>query len=153
MILVDIGVQDSSNYVCDLVKPVLTCFFDSDSRVRYYACESLYNIVKVARGSVLVFFNDVFDGLSKVRAKCLFALLWVDCSVLWLAQHGEQLEWWSNEKLGTLLSLRFDNVIVPSHVRYACEKWIPPADVIRLLWFCDFSRYVCQSLWHRILYM
>jgi len=75
MILVDIGVQDSSNYVCDLVKPVLTCFFDSDSRVRYYACESLYNIVKVARGSVLVFFNDVFDGLSKVRAKCLFALL------------------------------------------------------------------------------
>jgi len=58
--------QESSNYVCDLVKPVLTCFFDSDSRVRYYACESLYNIVKVARGSVLVFFNDIFDGLSKV---------------------------------------------------------------------------------------
>jgi len=61
------GVQESSNYVCDLVKPVLTCFFDSDSRVRYYACESLYNIVKVTRGSVLLFFNDIFDGLSKVR--------------------------------------------------------------------------------------
>ena len=52
--------------MCELVKPVLTCFFDSDSRVRYYACESLYNIVKVARGSVLIFFNDIFDGLSKV---------------------------------------------------------------------------------------
>lgn len=34
--------------------------------MRYYACEALYNIAKVARGSVLPFFNDVFDGLSKV---------------------------------------------------------------------------------------
>ena len=34
--------------------------------MRYYACEALYNIVKVARGSVLSFFNEVFDGLSKV---------------------------------------------------------------------------------------
>ena len=58
--------QDASNYVNELVKPVLSCFFDSDSRVRYYGCESLYNIVKVARSSVLPFFNDIFDGLSKV---------------------------------------------------------------------------------------
>lgn len=53
-------------YVNDLVKPVLTCFFDADSRIRYYGCESLYNIVKVARSAVLPFFNDIFDGLSKV---------------------------------------------------------------------------------------
>ena len=26
---------------------VLVCFSDPDSRVRYYACESLYNIAKV----------------------------------------------------------------------------------------------------------
>jgi len=52
--------------VNELVKPVLSCFFDSDSRIRYYGCEALYNIVKVARGSVLPFFNDIFDGLSKV---------------------------------------------------------------------------------------
>ena len=51
----------------ELVRPVLACFHDQDSRVRYYACESLYNIVKVARGAVLPFFNDIFDGLSKVR--------------------------------------------------------------------------------------
>jgi len=68
--------QESSNYVCDLVKPVLTCFFDSDSRVRYYACESLYNIVKVARGSVLIFFNDIFDGLSKVVSAICVLCLW-----------------------------------------------------------------------------
>ena len=54
----------------NLIPPVLTCFYDQDSRVRYYACEALYNIAKVARGSVLPFFNDVFDGLSKVSIQC-----------------------------------------------------------------------------------
>lgn len=47
---------------------MLTCFNDADSRLRYYACEALYNIVKVARGSVLPHFNVLFDGLSKVRS-------------------------------------------------------------------------------------
>ena len=51
----------------ELVQPVLTCFEDPDARVRYYACEALYNISKVARGAVLVFFNNIFDGLCKVR--------------------------------------------------------------------------------------
>ena len=48
-------------YTGQLVSPVLACFGDPDSRVRYYACEALYNIVKVARASVLLYFNDVFD--------------------------------------------------------------------------------------------
>jgi vacuole morphology and inheritance protein 14 len=34
--------------------------------VRYYACESLYNVAKVARGDVLKYFNEIFDALSKV---------------------------------------------------------------------------------------
>ena len=67
--------QDSGMYVNDLVKPVLSCFFDSDSRVRYYGCESLYNIVKVARSAVLPFFNDIFDGLSKVRVDLCLLLM------------------------------------------------------------------------------
>ena len=57
--------QESCTYINDLVLPVVTCFHDVDSRVQYYACEALYNIVKVARGAVLPFFNDIFDGLSK----------------------------------------------------------------------------------------
>jgi hypothetical protein len=46
---------------------VLACFTDQDARVRYYACESMYNIAKVAKGEILVFFNDIFDALCKVR--------------------------------------------------------------------------------------
>ncbi|EHB15464.1 VAC14-like protein [Heterocephalus glaber] len=57
--------KDSGLYLKELIEPVLTCFNDADSRLRYYACEALYNIVKVARGAVLPHFNVLFDGLSK----------------------------------------------------------------------------------------
>lgn len=46
----------------------MKCFSDQDSRVRYYACESLYNISKVAESLILQFFNEIFDGLCKLSA-------------------------------------------------------------------------------------
>ncbi|KAG0226910.1 hypothetical protein BGW41_004018 [Actinomortierella wolfii] len=57
-----------STYLDIIVQPVVTCFSDPDSRVRYYACESMYNIAKVARGSILRYFNELFDSLSKLYA-------------------------------------------------------------------------------------
>lgn len=36
--------------------------------MRYYACESMYNIAKVAKGEILVYFNEVFDALCKLAA-------------------------------------------------------------------------------------
>jgi vacuole morphology and inheritance protein 14 len=54
---------------------VLACFTDQDARVRYYACESMYNIAKVAKGEILVFFNDIFDALCKVLISLLIALI------------------------------------------------------------------------------
>jgi hypothetical protein len=59
------------------VPPVLACFSDQDARVRYYACESMYNIAKVAKGEVLLFFNDIFDALSKVGHPLLFSFFLV----------------------------------------------------------------------------
>ena len=38
----------SAGYTADLIRPILTCMSDTDSRVRYYACESLYNVTKVS---------------------------------------------------------------------------------------------------------
>lgn len=60
--------KDTGQYTEELVHPVLACFFDPDSRVRYYACEALYNVAKVARGSVLIYFNDIFSALSTLAA-------------------------------------------------------------------------------------
>ena len=57
---------DVDKYLDLLVPPVLECFEDPESRVCYYACESMYNIAKVARNNVLRYFNQIFDGLCKL---------------------------------------------------------------------------------------
>ncbi|KAJ2964699.1 hypothetical protein NQZ79_g485 [Umbelopsis isabellina] len=55
-------------YLDIIVAPVLSCFTNQDPRVRYYACESMYNIAKVAKGDILRYFNSVFDGMCKLAA-------------------------------------------------------------------------------------
>ena len=60
--------HEAHNYLDTLLPPVLHCFDDPESRVRYYACESLYNIAKVARVHILHYFNHIFDGLCKLFA-------------------------------------------------------------------------------------
>ena len=58
--------EESASYVSELVKPVLNCMDDSDSRVRFYACESLYNVTKVVRDAILPLFNECFIAMAKV---------------------------------------------------------------------------------------
>lgn len=60
--------SEIDKYLHLLIPPVIECFDDPESRVCYYACESLYNIAKVARGSVLKYFNQIFEGLCKLFA-------------------------------------------------------------------------------------
>ncbi|KAL1865251.1 hypothetical protein VTK73DRAFT_5434 [Phialemonium thermophilum] len=55
-------------YLDVIVPPVLACFADQDPRVRYYACEAMYNIAKVAKGEILIYFNHIFDALCKLGA-------------------------------------------------------------------------------------
>ncbi|KAF4643179.1 HEAT repeat-containing protein [Toxoplasma gondii] len=49
-----------------LLPPLLRAFSDPEPRVRYYACEALYNVLKVAQTSALPFLNDIFDGICKL---------------------------------------------------------------------------------------
>ncbi|KAK2784625.1 hypothetical protein FQN53_008343 [Emmonsiellopsis sp. PD_33] len=63
-----LGSDEVAPYLCEIVPPVLACFTDQDARVRYYACESMYNIAKVAKGELLLFFNDIFDALCKLAS-------------------------------------------------------------------------------------
>lgn len=39
---------------------------DSDTRVRYFAAESLYNIAKIGRQSIIQFMPEIFGSLSKL---------------------------------------------------------------------------------------
>ena len=45
---------------------VIPCLSDAEGRVRYYAAESLYNVVKTTRAAALPFLPDIFDALAKV---------------------------------------------------------------------------------------
>ncbi|KAJ6324299.1 hypothetical protein OIU76_011576 [Salix suchowensis] len=65
---VDILPDKHYNRILKIVPPVLDSFADQDSRVRYYACEALYNIAKVVRGDFIIFFNKIFDALCKLSA-------------------------------------------------------------------------------------
>ncbi|KAK8613890.1 hypothetical protein V6N13_101644 [Hibiscus sabdariffa] len=60
--------SEASQHLEQIVPPVLNSFSDQDSRVRYYACEALYNIAKVVRGDFIIFFNQIFDALCKLSA-------------------------------------------------------------------------------------
>ncbi|ODN81757.1 hypothetical protein L202_02141 [Cryptococcus amylolentus CBS 6039] len=60
--------QDVAPYLGRIIPPVLACFQDPESRLRYHACESLYNIAKVSKGEILVHFNEIFDALSKLSS-------------------------------------------------------------------------------------
>ncbi|KAJ2658108.1 hypothetical protein IWW48_004206 [Coemansia sp. RSA 1200] len=51
-----------------IVPPIVSALSDGESKVRYFACESLYNVTKVSRGHILRWFNDIFDGLARVTA-------------------------------------------------------------------------------------
>jgi vacuole morphology and inheritance protein 14 len=53
-------------YLPLLLPPVVHCFQDPESRVRYYACEALFNIAKVARQRILGSFNEIFAGLCEL---------------------------------------------------------------------------------------
>jgi vacuole morphology and inheritance protein 14 len=57
---------DVAPYMEKFVGPLLDCFVDPENRIRYFSAECLYNIAKVSKGEILVYFNDIFDALSKV---------------------------------------------------------------------------------------
>ena len=61
-------------YMKGFLEPLLICFSDPENRVRYFSAECLYNIAKVSKGEVLVYFNPIFDALSKASPLVLFFL-------------------------------------------------------------------------------
>ena len=60
--------QDAKEFAETLTRPILGCCSDPDIRVRYYAVESLYNVAKTCRSSILFMLNEIFIATSEVIA-------------------------------------------------------------------------------------
>lgn len=60
--------KDTEKYINEIVFPVLSCCMDPDGKVRYSATESLYNVVKIARNSILTVFPEIFSSLAKLSS-------------------------------------------------------------------------------------
>ncbi|KAF8238983.1 ARM repeat-containing protein [Tricholoma matsutake] len=65
---------DVAPYMEKFVGPLLDCFVDPENRIRYFSAECLYNIAKVSKGEILVYFNDIFDALSKLAADSVISV-------------------------------------------------------------------------------
>jgi len=82
---VAIGLErDVRLFLPQLVKPVLDLFQDDDARVRFYACEAMYNVSKRCDDAILAHFNPVFNGLCMLYAD-------VDQEVVNGVQHLDRL--------------------------------------------------------------
>jgi vacuole morphology and inheritance protein 14 len=80
---------DIAPYMEKFVDPLLVCFTDTENRIRYFSAECLYNIAKVSKGEVLVYFNPIFDALSKVSELWVSPDIFVNVNVLQLAADSE----------------------------------------------------------------
>ncbi|KAG1334170.1 protein VAC14 [Cocos nucifera] len=121
--------KDAALYLEQIVPPVLNSFLDQDSRVRYYACEALYNIAKVVRGDSIIFFNKIFDALCKLSAdsdaNVQSAAHLLDRLVKDIVTEGDQF---SIEEFIPLLRERM-NVLNP-YVRQFLVGWITVLDSV-----------------------
>jgi vacuole morphology and inheritance protein 14 len=60
--------DDLTPLVSYLINPVLFCFRDPDSKIRYAAVESMYNISKICRSQVLLLFDQIFKPMTELFA-------------------------------------------------------------------------------------
>ena len=67
-VAIALGPSGLPTYLDDIIQPILACFGDADARVRYYACEALYNVAKVAKGEILASLHEIFDALCRLTA-------------------------------------------------------------------------------------
>ncbi|KAI3641830.1 hypothetical protein MIR68_000099 [Amoeboaphelidium protococcarum] len=66
MAAVSICIPQESELIHQIVPPVLNLLTDTDSRTKYYATETLYNIIKSHQYIVCGYFNELFDILLTI---------------------------------------------------------------------------------------
>nr|GEU63934.1 protein VAC14 homolog [Tanacetum cinerariifolium] len=121
--------SEAAQHLEQIIPPVINSFSDQDSRVRYYACEALYNIAKIVRGESIIHFNNIFDALCKLSAdsdpNVQNAAHLLDRLVKDIVSESDQF---SIDEFMPLLRERM-NVLNP-HVRQFLVGWITVLDSV-----------------------
>lgn len=65
-IIISLGQTNSTPFIKKIIPSMLPFFYDPNDLVRFYSCESLYNIAKILKGEILSYFNEIFDILCSV---------------------------------------------------------------------------------------
>jgi len=65
-IIISLGQTNSVQFINKIIPAMLPFFYDPNDLVRFYSCESLYNIAKILKGEILIYFNEIFDILCSV---------------------------------------------------------------------------------------
>jgi vacuole morphology and inheritance protein 14 len=63
---ISLGSTTIAPYLVTVIPAITKSFNDVDPRIRYYAAESLFNITKIARISILPYFSEIFTNLCKL---------------------------------------------------------------------------------------
>ena len=64
-VAVTLGEDRVPKYAIDVCKALMSCFADTDHKVRYYAVEALYNVIKVCKTLIMPIFNEVFAEVGR----------------------------------------------------------------------------------------
>ncbi|CAH8677089.1 unnamed protein product [Schistosoma rodhaini] len=57
--------EDACLFHGPIILPIIRTFHDNDPRVRHYACEALFNVMKITRKETLNYLSDVLDAISR----------------------------------------------------------------------------------------
>ena len=61
--------QNSGPYLTELLEPIFCAATESDSRLRYFACEALYNVAKAVRGVLIdTHFVNLFVTVGRLNS-------------------------------------------------------------------------------------
>ena len=67
-LLCDFQENIAENLLQELISPLLLSLKDTDAKIRFSACEALYNEIKCLREVSLKYFNEIFKALVNVIA-------------------------------------------------------------------------------------
>lgn len=66
-----VGLGDTApQHLCKIIPPIIANMEDQEPRVRFYAAESMYNLIRATRDAMVPYFieDGLFDGLAKLSA-------------------------------------------------------------------------------------